>query len=165
MIAQVLTPEQMSQCEGREYNPQTWERNINNMLKYSDVIFYQVKPDEHCQYHRYYCEYTLPEGLRLFSSFGYSSSLTNGGFYRLDKSGITADGKTMMDLYNLVSEGNTEGIRALAEEIASTDRFDISFNPMCNEEGKEFAINTSQQARQWMIERCKNHGMTFTKGL
>jgi hypothetical protein len=36
---------------------------------------------------------------------------------------------------------------------------------MCNEEGKEFAINTSQQARQWMIERCKNHGMTFTKGL
>lgn len=132
MIARKLTTDEIRNSEGRNYNPQVWDANIDRMVsKYNDVQFYMAP---------------------------------NGGFYRLDIEGITNDGKTMRDLYNLVSEGNTEGIKALAEEIAGATIFDISFNPMHNENGDKVVIATTPTAREWMIERCTNHGMTFTKG-
>jgi hypothetical protein len=150
--------------ERSAYNPQTWNLNIDRMLKYNDVIFYKVDKGNGFEYDRHFCEYTLNDGLRLFASFDYSSSMTNGGFYRLDIEGITNDGKTMKDLYNLVSEGNTEGLKELADEIANATLFNISFNPMYNEAGEKVVIATTPTARQWMIERSTKFNMTFTKG-
>jgi hypothetical protein len=164
MKAYKVTADAMRLDERSTYNPQTWNKNIDSMLKYNDVVFYKVDKGDGYEYDQHFCEYTLPEGLRLFSSFGYSSSMTNGGFYRLDIEGITKDGKTMKDLYNLASEGNTEGLKQLAEEIASATLFNIEFNPMFNENGDKVVIATTPTARQWMIERSQNFNMTFTKG-
>ena len=164
MKAIKMTTDEIRNSEGKNYNPQVWDKRIDDMLKYSDVQFYMAPKGEGYDYDRYFVEYTLPDGLRLFNSFGYSSGMSNGGFYRLDIEGITKDGRTMKDLYNLASEGNTEGLKALADEIASATLFDISFNPMFNENGEQVVIATTPTAREWMIERSKKHGMTFTKG-
>jgi len=164
MKAYKVSVDAMRLDERSAYNSQTWNTNIDRMLKYNDVIFYKVDKGNGYEYDRHFCEYTLNDGLRLFASFDYSSSMTNGGFYRLDIEGITKDGKTMKDLYNLVSEGKTEGLKELAEEIASATLFNISFNPMYNEAGDKVVIATTPTARQWMIERSKNFNMTFTKG-
>jgi len=90
--------------------------------------------------------------------------MTNGGFYRLDIEGVTNDGKTMKDLYNLVIEGKTEQLKELADEIANATLFNIEFNPMFNENGDKVVIATTPTARQWMIERSTKFNMTFTKG-
>ena len=151
--------------DGRSaYNSQTWNKNIDRMLEYNDVIFYKVDKGDVFEYDRHFCEYTLNDGLRLFASFDYSASMTNGGFYRLDKDAITKDGKTMQDLYNLVSEGKTDQLKELADEIASATLFKISFNPMYNENGEKVVIATTPTARKWMIERSQKFNMTFTKG-
>jgi hypothetical protein len=94
MKATIITTEDLRNCDGRDYNPQVWETNINRMTQnYKDVVFYHVPKGDGYDYDRYYVEYTLPEGLRLFSDFGYGGSLTSGGFYRLDKNEVTADGR------------------------------------------------------------------------
>lgn len=164
MKAIKMTTDEIRNSEGRNYNPQVWDKRIDDMLKYSDVQFYMAPKGEGYEYDRYFVEYTLPDGLRLFDSFGYSSGMTNGGFYRLDIEGVTNDGKTMKDLYDLVKAGDTEGIKALAEEIAGATMFNISFNPMHNENGEQVVIATTPTAREWMIERSTKYGMTFTKG-
>lgn len=164
MKAFKMTTDEIRNCNGKDYNPQVWDRNIDDMMKYDDVVFYMAPKGEGYEYNRYFVEYTLPDGLRLFNSFGYSSGMTNGGFYRLDIEGVTNCGKTMNDLYNLASEGNTEGIKALAEEIAGATMFNIEYNPMHNENGEQVVISTTPTARKWMIERSTKYGMTFTKG-
>jgi hypothetical protein len=165
MKAFKMTTDEIRNSEGANYNPQVWSANIDRLTKWgSDVQFYMAPKGEGYEYNRYFVEYTLPDGLRLFDSFGYSSGMSSGGFYRLDIEGVTNDGKTMKDLYNLVSEGNTEGIKALAEEITSATMFNIEYNPMYNENGEQVVIATTPTAREWMIERSTGYGMTFTKG-
>jgi hypothetical protein len=168
MKATILTTEQIRACEGKNYNPQIWDNNINRMLKYSDVVFYHVSKGDGYDYDRYFVEYTLPEGLRLFASFGYSSSLTSGDFYRLDKTAITEDGRTYASLVDLVNSGKNDEAKQLGQQLMTATKFDISYGKfsMETEDGKVdmVTIGTSEKARAWMIERSTKYGLTFTKG-
>ena len=166
MIAQILTPDQIRSCEGREYNPQTWETNIDRMVdNYSDVVFYHVAKGDGYDYDRYFVEYTLPEGLRLFSSFSYGGSITSGGFYRLDKSQVTKDGKTYGDIHQLVTNGKTDDARVLLDELMDSNTYDISYGKFHDEaSGEMVMIGTSKEARSWMVQRSVMNGITFTKG-
>lgn len=168
MTATILTTEEIRNCEGRDYNPSVWDKNIDRMLQdYSDVVFYHVPKGDSYDYDRYFVEYTLPEGLRLFGAFGYSGAMTSGGFYRLDKQAVTGEGKTYADLMTLVSEGRTEESHQLAQQLATTKKYSISLGKFpfeVNGEVKMTAIGTSPEARQWMIDRSKS-GLTFSKGL
>ena len=164
MIAQILTPDQIRSCEGREYNPQTWETNIDRMLtKYKDVVFYHVAKGDGYEYDRYFVEYTLPEGLRFFGSFSYSGGITNGGFYKLGKVEVTKDGKTYTDAMDMLGEGNIEEAKAMMAELDEAKHVKLTYQKfMC--EGEMVMLGTSKEARAWMTERSKAQGMTFTKG-
>ena len=166
MKAQVLTTDQIRSCEGREYNPQTWEKNIDQMVsRYTDVVFYHVAKGDGYDYDRYFVEYTLPEGLRLFGDFGYGGGITSGGFYRLDKSQVTADGRNYKDLHQFLLAEDIEGAKALMQEIEDSKTFNISYGKFHNPEtGEMVMVGTSREARAWMTKRSQEYEMTFTKG-
>jgi len=166
MKAQVLTTDQIRSCEGREYNPQTWENNIDQMVsRYTDVVFYHVAKGDGYDYDRYFVEYTLPEGLRLFGDFGYGGGITSGGFYRLDKSQVTADGRNYKDLHQFLLAEDIEGAKALMQEIEDSKTFNISYGKFHNPEtGEMVMVGTSREARAWMTKRSQEYEMTFTKG-
>jgi|LakMenE01Jun11ns_1017448.scaffolds.fasta_scaffold9546686_2 hypothetical protein len=166
MNAQILTTEEIRNCDGRNYNPQTWENKINKMVEnYKDVVFYFVPKCEIYHYDRYFVEYTLPEGLRLFSSFGYSGSITNGGFYRLDKSAKTEDGRNFTDLLELFKADKKEEAEKLMAELSETKFLDISYGTFtCEKTGEQVLFGTTNEARKSMIERSVKYGVAFTKG-
>jgi hypothetical protein len=166
MKAQILTPDQIRSCEGREYNPQTWEKNIDQMVsRYTDVVFYHVAKGDGYDYDRYFVEYTLPDGLRLFGDFGYGGGITSGGFYRLDKSQVTADGRNYKDLHKFLLAEDIEGAKALMQEIEDSKTFNISYGKFHNPEtGEMVMVGTSREARAWMTKRSQEYDMTFTKG-
>jgi hypothetical protein len=167
MKATIITTEDLRNCDGRDYNPQVWETNINRMVtNYNDVVFYHVPKGEDYDYDRYYVEYTLPDGLRLFSDFGYGSSLTSGGFYRLDKNEVTADGLTHSDLMEKLKSGSIDEANAILEELELTTTYQIELGKFFDEAtGNMVGIGTSKEARAWMTERSVKYGLTFTKGL
>lgn len=166
MRAKILSVDEIRNCDGRNYNPRVWENNINRMLdKYKDVVFYKVDRDKVYQYDRYFVEYTLQEGLRLFSSFGYSSSMTSGGFYRLDKLNVTADGLGYQDVIKLIDDGNDSEAKKLMLELDDSKYLDIIYGKFLEEStGEMVMINTTKEARDWMTERSVKYGTTFTKG-
>lgn len=165
MKATIITTEDLRNCDGRNYNPQVWNSQIDRMLKgYKDVVFYVVPKGDGYSYDRYFVEYTLPEGLRLFTSFSYSSSMTNGGFYRLDKFPTNAEGLSYGDLTNMIEEGNIEGAKALMKDLDTPTHFDIVYGQFCDPDGEPCMIGTTKQARAWMTERSVKYGVTFTKG-
>ena len=164
MKAYKVTADAMRLDERSAYNPQTWNKNIDSMLKYNDVVFYKVDKGDGYDYTRHFCEYTLNDGLRLFASFDYSSSMTNGGFYRLDKDAITKDGQTMTDLHNLVSDGKIDEAKALANELATTELIDITIGDMYDANGDIVAIAPTKTGRDWMVSRSTEFNLTFTKG-
>jgi hypothetical protein len=105
----------------------------------------------------------------LFGSVSYSGSITNGGFYRLDKQRVTADGKSLHDATTMFMEGDEEGAKLLFAELtddqASEQLYDIKYGKFTDEAtGEQVMVGTTPQARQWMTERCVKYGMTFTKG-
>lgn len=165
MIAQILTTDEIRSCEGREYNPQSWETNIDRMVdNYKDVVFYHVAKGNGYDYDRYFVEYTLPEGLRLFGSFSYSNSITSGGFYRLDKSQV-ANGMNWNDVAELVKNGKLDEAMKMTEILNESKLVDISYGKFYNQATDEMVmIGTTKEARAWMTERSKEQGMTFTKG-
>jgi hypothetical protein len=167
MIARILTAQQIKESEGRNYNPQIWLSNVDEMVsKYRDVVFYHVPKDDLFSYDRYFVEYTLDTGLRLFKSFSYSSSMTNGGFYRLDKFPVTADGKDMQDVISMFESGDTEGAKQLSTELINNpSMFKIESGKFMTQDGDMVMINTTKEAREWMTERSIQYGLTFTKGL
>ena len=164
MIAKKLTIDEMRNCEGKNYNPTEWSKNIDGMLKYSDVEFYHVTKGNGYDYERYFVEYTLPEGLRLFTSFSYGGSLTNGGFYRLDKIALTEKGKTMADVLELIELNKKEELNVLVKELAETKLFQISYGKFIDADGNECLYNTTKEARKRMSQLSINNHMTFTKG-
>jgi len=166
MRAKILSVDEIRNCDGRNYNPTVWENNINRMLdRYKDVVFYKVDRDKVYQYDRYFVEYTLQEGLRLFGSFGYSSSMTSGGFYRLDKLNITADGRGYQDVIKLMNEGNDTEASKLILELDNSRYFDIAYGKFLDQStGEMVMISTTKEARDWMTERSVKYGTTFTKG-
>ena len=146
MKAIKLTPEQIKKDEGREYNPQVWERNVESyILKYKDVQFYKVNKGNGYEYCRYFVVYTLPEGLRLLNTFSYSSSITNGGFQEALITDFDID--TMKPYPN--NEVDIRGFRYKTK----------------NESGElvDAWLNNSTEARNFMIEQCKKIGSIFTK--
>ena len=164
MKAYKVTADALRLDERSTYNPQTWNKNIDSMLKYNDVVFYKVNKGNGCEYDRHFCEYTLNDGLRLFASFDYSSSMTNGGFYRLDKDAITKDGLTNSNLFELVNVGKIDEAKALASELSTTELIDITIGDMYDANGDIVAIAPTKIGREWMISRSKEFNMTFTKG-
>lgn len=166
MKTQILTVDEIRNSQGRDYNPQIWDEKINRYLKFDDVVFYvSPKGEDGYEYDRYFVEYTLDDGLRLFKSFGYSESLTNGGFYRLDKVNVTSDGKTILDVVELSKENKIEEAEALIDELDNSIFFNITYGKFYNEATNSMVvIGNNEDARKWMINRCINHKLTFTKG-
>jgi hypothetical protein len=160
MKATIITTDEIRNSETRNYNPQIWDSNINRMVeRYKDVVFYHVPKGDGYDYDRYYVEYTLPDGLRLFSDFGYGSSLTSGGFYRLDKNEVTADGRTHSDLLKVIESGDLESAKQLLTELNATTTYNIKLGKFYDEAtGTMVGIGTSVQARAWMTERSLKSG-------
>jgi hypothetical protein len=169
MKAIKLTTEQIRANDVRNYNATEWDRIIDRFERFQDVEYFMAPKDNIYSYDRFFAEYTLPTGLRLFGDVSYSSSMTNGGFYRLDKQRVTADGKSLYDATTMFMEGDEEGAKLLFAELsndqASEQWYDIDYGTFTDEaSGEQVLIGTSPQARQWMTERCLKYGMTFTKG-
>lgn len=165
MKAVILTTDEIRNSSGRNYNPQEWDNMIDRMItRYEDVIFYKAEEDEAYAYDRYFVEYTLPEGLRLFKSFSYSSSITNGGFYRLDKFKYTEDGKKMSDVMDLVKENKHDEAMELMDVLEDSKFLELSYGKFTDGDGNLVVVGNSKEAIDWMTERSKKHGVTFTKG-
>jgi hypothetical protein len=163
--AKILTLDEIRNCEGKDYNPYEWSKNIDRMLQYKDVVFYLVEKDNVYSYNRYYVEYTLNEGLRLLKPFAYSCSLTNGGFYRLDKVKVTKEGKTYADFCQLLENNKIDEAKKLYAEIDDSNLVLLSIGKFYDETTKKMVVlNNSNETRKFMVERSKK-GLTFTKGL
>jgi hypothetical protein len=163
MRAHILTADEIRNSDGRDYNPQVWNSNIKRMLDtYSDVIFYKVNKDNTYTYDRYFVEYTLDDGLRLFTKFSYSSSITNGGFFRLDKSPVTKDGFTYNDMDEIKKHSD---IHRIFNELMNPSVFDIEYGKFHElPTGKEVMIGNTKEAIEWMTIRSVKYGIAFTKG-
>jgi hypothetical protein len=166
MIAQILTPDQIRQEAIREYNPYEWDKNVDRMLtKYAEPVFYLVEAGNGYDYNRYFVEYTLPEGLRLFDSFSYGGGITNGGFYRLDTCECNKDGKTANDAIEMFQNGDEESAKALLNDIRDSKLVSINYGMFHDQTtGEMVMIGTSKEARAWMTERSVKYGTTFTQG-
>lgn len=166
MIAQILTTDEIRNCDGRNYNPESWDKMVDRMVnKYKDVVFYYVPEGDGYDYDRYFVEYTLPEGLRLFGSFSYGSGITNGGFYRLDKSQMTYDGLGYSDVIKMASDGKYDEATELSKRLDESTLVRLSYGKFhAQDTGEMVMIGTSKEARAWMTERSIKHDMTFTKG-
>ena len=164
MKVTTLSLEEILSSDARSYNPAIWAEKAHSYSKYKDVTFYvNRKEDSANDYDRYFVEYTLPEGLRLLNSFGYSSGLSAGGFYRLDKQQVTAEGKEFGDVLKLAEEGKIEDAQKLIAELQESKIVYLSLGKFATPEGEMVTIGTNPEARRWMIDRCKS-GLTFTKG-
>lgn len=75
-----LTIEQVKNDSMRNYNPTEWIKIVNRYSQFSNVEFYKVEKNKIYSYDRFFIKYELSDGLILFSSLSYSSSLTSGGF-------------------------------------------------------------------------------------
>jgi hypothetical protein len=147
-----MTPDQVKQDEMRSYNPQIWNSNVDRMVsKYMDVEFYKVDKGNGYDYPRMFVVYTLPEGLRLMSSFDYSGSMTNGGFMEV-----------MINNFEIkfTDNGDLESITHFED-----GHCELVTRKFIGAEGKEAMINTTPEARQWMAQQSMQLGMIFTKGL
>jgi hypothetical protein len=135
------------------------------LSNYTNVTFYVVYSDDRYAYNRYFVEYTLESGLNFFSDFGYSSCMSSGGFFRVDKNQITKDGKTYADIITLSEEGKANEIPQLIQDIEGSPYYDISFGKFYSEDtNKMVMIGTNAEARRWMTDRSIEYGLVFSKG-
>jgi hypothetical protein len=144
-----MTAEAVKADSARDYNPSIWERNVDSYSKYSDVEFYKVNRDEIYGYDRFYVVYTLPEGLRLLSDFGYSSSLTSGGFYLayILTMDMEIDDNGSIVSCTMLEEGNVY----------------INTMQVRSKSGEYGAMSNSSAARSKMIEHSKATKQIWTK--
>lgn len=152
MKAIKLTPEQIKKDDGREYNPQVWERNVEHYVsRYKDVQFFKVEKGNGYSYNRYFVVYTLPEGLRLLNTFSYSPSITRGGFQ-----------EAMITSFDCKEVDGEWVVTPLADNEVSIE---ASKYKTKNESGElvDAWLNNSKEARRWMTERSKKFGCIFTK--
>jgi hypothetical protein len=144
-----MTAEQVKADTAREYNQQVWEQNVNRYSKYDDVQFYKVSKDDVYAYDRFFVVYTLPEGLRLLADFGYSSSLTSGGFYMafISDMDILVDDNGDIVSYNTLEDGN---VYIKTSQVRFSD-------------GQYATLDTTPAARKFMTQRSKNINQIWTK--
>jgi hypothetical protein len=147
-----MTAEQVKQDNAREYNPSTWEANVDRYSKYKDVQFYKVEKGNGYDYSRFFVVYTLDEGVRLMNTFSYSSSITNGGFYRA----LISDCEVYKD------DNNELEVVVLTDDnvLISTEKL---FCKDADGKMQETALNTSIEARYYMTEQSKKYGSVWTK--
>lgn len=146
----------------KNYNEGAWNKQVDRILNYKDVEFYIAEKDNVYDYDRFFVEYTLPEGLRLWKDFGYGGGITNGGFYRLDKEAITKDGVTYADVFELITT-DVEAAHKLQEQLEDADTFNVRYGYFMMD-GEKALFGTSKDARQEMTRRSKEYDMVFTKG-
>ena len=162
MRAKILTTEEIRVSSGRDYNPMEWDRKINRYVdKYKDVVFYVVEKGGAFSYDRYFVEYTLLDGLRLFGRFGYGESITSGGFYRLGKSSVTADGRSISDVLSI--KDDVDAVKELLSELNNSKFVELSSESFSDGNGNEVLFGTSKEARNEMTDRSVKYNMTFTK--
>jgi hypothetical protein len=71
--------------QGRDYNPREWDKNIDSLLKYSDIKFYKRDRNESPkQYDEYFAVFTNRLGVRKLQSVSYSASLNNTPWVEVD---------------------------------------------------------------------------------
>ena len=128
-----MSAEQVKSDNMREYNPSIWEDRVNDMMKYKDVEFYKVAAGNGYDYDRMFVVYTLPEGLRLMNTFGYSGSISSGGF------------------------------REVRIKDFDIDKVEITIDGILTSDGSRHSINTTPEARAWMIYKSERFGWVFTK--
>lgn len=143
-IASVLTAEQMMSDSGKDYNPSIWVENINRFLKYGDVKFYKVDRDDVYGYDRYFVSYRLPNGLRLFNNFGYSSMLSNTGF-------------TSMSISDIIINDNNEVV------VLDSNKRSIYTIDMYTKDGEKCRYNNSNDAIKLMTDKSNKYGTIWTK--
>lgn len=148
MKANRLTVDQLRTDSERNFNPQLWERRINDVLQFSDVQFYKVDKGNGYDYDRFFVSYTLPEGLRVFSEFGYSTSLIKSGFQEV----VISD-------FIVSTEGEVK-IEQLPENVVNITTLKARFA-----DGTEGLIDNTDGARQMMAERSEKYGSVWTNCL
>lgn len=154
--------------DARQYNPSIWDDMVQRMTNnYKDVEFYHVAKDDVYDYDRYFVEYTLPDGLRLFKPFDYATTISNSGFFRLDKLPMTKSGKTFKDILNAPQHtaSDKESFTELVIELENTNIFDISYGKFgVQGTDKMTAIPNTPEGRKIMTEKSINYNITFTQG-
>lgn len=148
MKAIKLNTDEILNGSGKDYNPSEWVRIVNRFASYENCKFYLIPANEVYIYDRYYASYTTNEGLNLFSSVSYSSSLTNGGFYVCN----ILEGFTIENGEILKIEDNEVfiSISKMLGRNTETGNYD------------SFVIANTKDAHKMMKEKSKQ-GLIFTK--
>ena len=111
----ILNIQEISQDEirqmNREYNPRVWDETIDRYAKYKGVRFFVAPKQNGYEYERYYAVYTIPEGIMLLKSVGYSSCLSNAGFSVV----LILDGKLYQNQELRGIENSKENRKKMAE--------------------------------------------------
>jgi len=128
-----LTQDQIRQ-ENRGYNPLEWDKIINRFSSYKNVKFYVARKQRGYDYDRYFATYETSEGLKLFTSVSYSSTLSNAGFVRIVISGYT------------LADGSFEVSRVLLKDV----------------HGNEGRGANDKESRMIMVRNSQNHGCIFS---
>jgi hypothetical protein len=149
MKATKLTKEQMIADSKREYNPTEWESVVNRYSNYTNCTFYKIPSNDVYSYDRFFASYTTNEGLNLFNSVAYSSSMTNGGFYEAN----------ILDGFAIE---NGEVIKLEDGEVFISIGEMLFINPQTGD-FEAHVINTTKEARKMMTEKSIKHGLIFTK--
>lgn len=143
LLAKLMTADEVKADEMRLYNEREWIKVVDRYLKYKDVQFFKVDRDQVIGYDRFFVVYTLPEGLRLLTALSYSSMLSSSGFAMAN----------ITDFILIEDEGGyavqkfPEGVYQIETQL---------FNG-------GLRVNTSPEARAWMIERSVKYGIIYTK--
>lgn len=144
----------------RSYNPQEWDKKIDRMLKFKDVLFYFVPKGDNYEYDRYFVEYTIPEGIRLFATCDYTSTISNGAFFSILKQNVSVNGETFQDVLNKIESHGAKksdtDLKKLVKKIETSNLFKI-------EVYTSFKLNNTVLARRFMARNSASFKTCYTK--
>jgi len=95
MKLSLLSVDEMLNRPEKGFNPQIWKERINRLKDFEKIQFYVIESDKVYSYARFYASYII-NGLYLFNEVGYSCSLTNNGFCKVQ---IDEQGNLYKDLF------------------------------------------------------------------
>lgn len=158
----MISESDVRNSDDKNYNEAVWNERITSLAKYDNVLWFVAEAGGGYDYDRYFVEYTLPEGLRLFSDFGYSSSLSSRGFSWLARDPMLEDGSTFFDVIKLMEVGDTKKAEEILLALEDATTFTVSTRRFRGSDGDECCYNNTPAARREMVAKSK-HGMVFTK--
>lgn len=160
MLVKKTTEQMVRESEARSYNESIWVEAIGRMGSMSPEYFESVGKAG-----KFFVKYTTPDGINLFKEFyPFISSLTSGGFFRVDMRPILEDGRTHEDFIDMHYKAMEKEAKELIGMLESTDLFEVSLGKFFAPDGSEHMIGTTPQAREVMKEKSK-YGVVFSKGL